>query len=311
MKIGIMSAAFPGWSFEQVLDFLSDNGFGSVEACCWPSAGGKDRKYGGVVHIDVEALSPGKAEEIWGSSQDHGVEISALGYYPNPLCDDLEQRQYIVEHLKKVIVGAQRLGVGVIGTFLGRPGSVVGRSWQATMDRHFEEFRKVWPDLVRFAADHGVRIAIEHCPMLWHDTWPGGDNLAYSPAVLHRIFEEIPDPTFGLMYDPSHFVWQRIDYVRFVDDFRDRIICVHAQDMDLDEEACYQHGILSAGIGVQKRRIPGMGRVNWNEVIKALYNIGYDWVLNIEHEDSNWEGSPERVGGGFRVARRFLESFTG
>jgi sugar phosphate isomerase/epimerase len=227
------------------------------------------------------------------------------------LADDPQHRRRVVDHLKKVIEGAQKLGVGIVGTFAGRPAGISGRSWQANLDAHFEEFLKVWPELARFAGDHDVRIAIEHCPMLWHDTWPGGDNLAYSPAILRRMFEAIPDRSFGLMYDPSHFIWQRIDYIRFIHDFRERIFCVHAQDMDLDEEMCYQHGILSAGIGIQKRRIPGMGRVQWQEVFKALYSIGYDWVMNIEHEDSNWEGSPERVGRGFLVAKKYLESFTG
>jgi sugar phosphate isomerase/epimerase len=310
MKIGIMSAAFPSLDFEEVLSFLSDNGFGSVELACWPAGAGKDRKYGGVVHIDVDSLSSTSVDEIQGRCREKGIEISALGYYPNPLHDDLKVRQRMIDHLKKVIVGAEKLGVGIVGTFTGRPSSIAGRDWHQTIDRHFEEFGKVWPDLIKFAADHNVKIAIEHCPMLWHNTWPGGDNLSYSPAIIRRCFEIVPDKNYGLMYDPSHFIWQRIDYIRFIYDFADRIFCVHAQDMDLDEEMCYHHGILSAGIEVQQRRIPGMGRVNWQEVIKALYNIGYDSAMNIEHEDSNWEGSVEKVKQGFLIARRFLEVYT-
>ncbi len=310
MKIGIMSAAFPSLDFEEVLSFLSDNGFGSVELACWPAGAGKDRKYGGVVHIDVDSLSSTSVDEIKGRCREKGIEISALGYYPNPLHDDLKVRERMINHLKKVIVGAEKLGVGIVGTFTGRPSAIVGRDWQQTIDRHFEEFRKVWPDLIKFAADHNVKIAIEHCPMLWHNTWPGGDNLSYSPAIIRRCLEIVPAENYGLLYDPSHFIWQRIDYIRFIYDFADRIFCVHAQDMDLDEEMCYQHGILSAGIEVQQRRIPGMGRVNWQEVIKALYNIGYDSAMNIEHEDSNWEGSVDKVKQGFLIARRFLEVYT-
>lgn len=309
MKIGIMSAAFPTLSFEQVLDFLSTNGFGSVEVACWPAGAGKDRKYGGVVHIDVETLSTTRVDEIKGLSQEKGIEISVLGYYANTLHDDPDHRQHVIDHLKKVIVGAEKLGVGVVGTFTGRPASLAARNWQETIDLHFVEFMKVWPDLIKFAADHNVKIAIEHCPMLWHDTWPGGDNLSYSPAILRRSFEAIPDANYGINYDPSHFVWQHIDYIRFIYDFRDRIFSVHAQDMDLDEEMAYQHGILSAGIKVQQRRIPGMGRVNWQEVIKALYNVGYNWVMNIEHEDPNWEGSVTKVQQGFLIGKKHLEGF--
>ena len=141
-----------------------------------------------------------------------------------------------------MILAAEKLDIGVVGTFTGRPSTLTARNWQETIDSHFEEFLKVWPDLIKFAADHNVKIAIEHCPMLWYDTWPGGDNLSYSPAILSRTFEAIPDEHFGIMYDPSHFIWQQIDYIRFIYDFKDRIFCVHAQDMDLDEEMCYQHG---------------------------------------------------------------------
>jgi sugar phosphate isomerase/epimerase len=311
MKIGIMSAAFPTLSFAQVLDFLSDHGFASVEAACWPAGAGRDRKYGGVVHIDVDSLDRSRAEQIRADCAAKGVELSALGYYPNALDDDLEHRGRVIAHLKQVILGAEKLGVGIVGTFTGRPAGMVGRSWQENLDRHFAEFMKVWPELVRFASDHQVKVAIEHCPMLWADSWPGGSNLAYSPAILRRMFEAVPQSNFGIMYDPSHLVWQRIDYIRFIRDFGPRIFCVHAQDMDLDEEMCYQHGILSAGIGVQRRRIPGMGLVDWREVVKALYNAGYDSVLNIEHEDPNWEGSVEKVKQCFLIAKRFLSAYTG
>lgn len=210
-----------------------------------------------------------------------------------------------------MISGAEKLGVGIVGTMTGRPAAIASRDWQENIARHLEEFKKVWPDLVRFAADHNVRIAIEHCPMLWHDTWPGGNNLAYSPAILRRMFEMIPDEHFGIMYDPSHLIWQRIDYVRFIRDFGSRIFCVHAQDMDLDDEMCYQNGILSAGIGIQQRRIPGRGRVDWQEVIKALNDVGYNYVMNIEHEDPKFEGSTDKVQEGFIAARKELELYIG
>ena len=129
MKIGVMSAAFPSLNFTQLLDFLSANGFGSVEVACWPAGSGKDRKYGGVVHIDVNALSAARVDEIKGSCREKGVELSALGYYPNALHDDPQHRKRVVDHLKAVILGAEKLGVGVVGTFTGRPAVLTGRSW--------------------------------------------------------------------------------------------------------------------------------------------------------------------------------------
>ena len=210
------------------------------------------------------------------------------------------------------------LGVDIVGTFVGRswnPGgglpALTGRDWNKHLDHNFEEFMKVWPGLVRFAVEHSVKIAIENCPMLWADTWPGGSNLPHSPAFIRRMFEAVPDGNFGLNFDPSHLVWQQIDYVRFVYDFGDRIFHVHAKDMDIDEEMFYQDGILGCGFRWQIPRLPGQGLIDWQELVAALYDVGYDFVLSIEHEDRNWEGTEELVKRGFLLAKKTLELYAG
>jgi len=313
MKIGVMSAAFPNLSLEEVATWASDSGVQMLEVCCWPAGDAKDRKYGGVVHIDVDSLTPTKASEINGLLAEKGLEISALGYYPNCLHPDPAHREHVVAHLKKVMVGAEMLGVDIVGTFVGRSWNpeLTGRDWQKDLDYNFEEFIKVWPGLVRFAAEHNVKIAIEDCPMLWADTWPGGSNLPHSPALLHRMFEAVPDENFGLNFDPSHLVWQQIDYVRFIYDFGDRIFHVHAKDMDIDEEMFYQDGILGCGFRWQIPRLPGQGLIDWQELVAALYDVGYDFVLSIEHEDRNWEGTEELVKRGFLLAKKTLELCAG
>ena len=313
MKIGVMTAAFPDLSLEELATWAADSGFEMVEIACWPAGEAKDRKYGGVVHIDVDSLTPDEASEINGMLAEKGLEISSLGYYPNPLHPDLAHREHVIAHLKKVIVGAEMLGVDIVGTFVGRTWNpeLTGREWQKDLDYNFEEFMKVWPGLVKFAADHNVKIAIENCPMLWADTWPGGSNLAFSPALLRRMFEAVPDENFGLNFDPSHLVWQKIDYIRLIYDFGDRIFHVHAKDMAIDEEMFYQDGILGCGFRWQIPRLPGQGLVDWQKVIAALYDVGYDFVLSIEHEDRNWEGTEELVKRGFLVAKKTLELYTG
>ncbi len=313
MKIGVMTAAFPNLSLEELATWASDSGFEMLEIACWPSGEGKDRKYGGVVHIDVDSLTPAKASDTNGMLADKGQEISSLGYYPNPLHPDLVHRERVVGHLKKVIVGAEMLGVDIVGTFVGRSWNpeLTGRDWNKDLDHNFEEFMKVWPGLVKFAAEHNVKIAIENCPMLWADTWPGGSNLPYSPALLHRMFEAVPDENFGLNFDPSHLVWQQIDYVRFIYDFGDRIFHVHAKDMAIDEEMFYQDGILGCGFRWQIPRLPGLGLVDWQEVVAALYDVGYDLVLSIEHEDRNWEATEELIKRGFLLAKKTLELYAG
>lgn len=313
MKIGVMTAAFPNLSLEELATWASNSGFEMVEVCCWPAGEEKDRKYGGVVHIDVDSLTPAKALEINDMLAEKGLEISSLGYYPNPLHPDLEHREHVVAHLRKVIVGAETLGVDIVGTFVGRcwNPALTGRDWNKDLDYNFEEFMKVWPGLVEFAADHNVKIAIEHCPMLWADTWPGGSNLPHSPALIRRMFEAVPDENFGLNFDPSHLVWQQIDYVRFIYDFGDRIFHVHAKDMDIDEEMFYQDGILGCGFRWQIPRLPGQGLIDWQELVAALYDVGYDFVLSIEHEDANWEATEELVKRGFLLAKKTLELYAG
>jgi len=311
MKIGLMSAAFPDMSLEDLATWAADSGFGMLELACWPAGEGKDRKYGGVVHVDVASLTPAEAGEINGMLAEKGLEISSLGYYPNPLHPDEAHREHVIAHLKRVIVGAEMLGVEVVGTFVGRTwdATVTGRNWQKDLDHNFELFVTIWPGLVKFAADHNVRIAIEHCPMLWADTWPGGSNLPHSPALLDRMFEAVPDDNFGLNFDPSHLVWQHIDYIRFVYDFGDRIFHVHAKDMDIDEEMFYQDGILGCGFRWQIPRLPGQGLIDWQKLIATLYDVGYDFVLSIEHEDRNWEGSEDLIKRGFLVAKKALEIY--
>jgi sugar phosphate isomerase/epimerase len=297
MKLGFLTAAFPDQTLEEVARWAQDSGFEALEIACWPSSGGKARRYAGVSHIDVEDFDPKRVRDLM---QRHGLEISALAYYPNNLDPDPEVRNAANDHLRRVVEAAQRLEVGVVGTF-------VGRDQHRSVDDNFEDFKKVWPPLVRFARQHDVRIAIENCPMIFSaDEWPGGRNLAYSPANWRRMFEIVPDDNFGLNLDPSHLVWQMIDYVRVVRDFAPRIFHVHAKDMEIDRDGLYEHGVMSLGVGWQVPRLPGLGEVRWDRFIAALYAIGYDWVVSIEHEDRKFEGSPELVRRGFLVARNTL-----
>lgn len=303
MKLGLLTAPLPELTLEQCAAWAAGNGFGAVEIACWPSASGATRRYAGTCHIDVDALTDAQAAEIRAMLDGYGLTVSSLAFYPNNLHPDLEQRAAANEHLKKVIVAAQKLGVGIVGTF-------IGRDQRRSIPENLEEFAKVWPPLVKFAADHGVKIAIENCPMIFsYDEWPGGTNLAYSPAIWREMFRIIPDANFGLNLDPSHLIWQMIDYERAVYDFKDRIFHVHAKDMEINRDGLYQNGVLSAGMGWQVPRLPGLGEVRWDRFISALYAVGYDFVLSIEHEDRKFEGTEELVKRGFLLARNALSPY--
>ena len=303
MKLGLLTAAFPTLHLEEVVDWAAANGFGALEVACWPAAEGAARRYAGVSHIDVDALDDDGAQRIVDLLAQRGLVISALAYYPNPLDPDPGAARAAVDHLRKVIVAARRLDVDVVGTF-------VGRDKTRGIDENLEQFARIWPELVRFAADHGRRIAIENCPMIFsRDEWPGGSNLAFAPAIWRSMFEIVPDANFGLNFDPSHLVWQFIDCPRAVHEFGARIFHVHAKDLEVRPDGLYEWGVMSAGVGWQVPRLCGLGQVDWGAFFGALYAVGYDSVTSIEHEDRAFEGSVEAVKRGFLIARDNLAPF--
>jgi sugar phosphate isomerase/epimerase len=301
MKLGLLTAPFESTPLADVADWAAAHGYPVLEIACWPRSSGAQRRYAGTSHIDVAGLGSSEAEDLVADLRARGVEVSGLGYYPNPLHPDPEHRAAVHEHLRAVMRAASLMGVPVVNTFIGNDR---GRK----PSENFAEFRKVWPELVTYAADHGVRIGIENCPMIFsEDEWPGGDNLAHSPAVWRDMFDAIPGDTLGLNLDPSHLVWQMIDAERVVEEFGSRIYHVQAKDVEIDREGLYQHGTTSIGIGWQRPRLPGLGQVDWPRFISALYRAGYTGAVVVEHEDRQFEGTDELVKRGFELARNVLQ----
>jgi sugar phosphate isomerase/epimerase len=302
MKLGIVSAALPQLSLEQLAAWAAGNHFEALELMCWPLSKA-ERRYAGVTHVDVVDFTRDQAADVSAIMSRHSLQISALGYYPNPLTPDPAQREFFIAHLQKVIVAASLLGVPIVNTF-------IGRDKDKTIEANLGEFARVWPPIIRFATEHNVSIAIENCPMIFSsDEWPGGNNIAFSPAIWRRMFEIIPDKNFGLNFDPSHLIWQMIDVPRAVSEFGSRILHVHAKDLRIDREQLYQRGILSLGMGWQIPRLPGLGEVNWPEFFSALYAVGYDGAVCIEHEDRAFEATEDLIKRGFLLARDVLRPF--
>ncbi|MDQ2781378.1 MAG: sugar phosphate isomerase/epimerase [Actinomycetota bacterium] len=303
MKLGLLTAPFPETPLTEVADWAGANGFRTLEVACWPRTGGKQRRYAGTSHIDVVKLSPSQATELTQDIARRGVDISALGYYPNPLHPDPQHRAEVQGHLRAVISAAALMGVPVVNTF-------VGNDKDRTPSENFTAFRHEWPALVSHAEEHGVRIAIENCPMIFsEDEWPGGNNLAHSPAVWRDMFEAIPSDTLGLNFDPSHLVWQMIDCERAIEEFGSRIYYVQAKDVEIDRNGLYQHGTSAAGIGWQRPRLPGLGEVNWQRFFSALYRAGYQGAVTVEHEDRQFEATDDLVKAGFLLARNTLAPY--
>ncbi len=303
MKLGLLTAAFPQLTLDEVAAWAAENGFSALEVASWPAGEGAARRYGGVCHIDADTLDDESAARIGERLSALGLTISALAYYPNPLDPDAEAREAAHRHLRKLFAAAPRLGVDTVTTFIGNDKA-------RPLPENLATFRELWPGLVRDAAARGVRVAIENCPMLFsYDEWPGGNNLAYAPAIWREMFDAIPEPNFGLNFDPSHLVWQMIDVERAVHEFGERIFHVHGKDLEVRPDGLYGHGVMSAGIGWQVPRLCGLGQVDWGRFMGALYAVGYDNVVSIEHEDRRFEDSIEAVQRGFILARNTLARF--
>ncbi len=302
MKLGLLTAPFPETPLDEVADWTAANGFTAVEIACWPASSGDTRRYAGTSHIDVADLSETRASEITGGMTERGLEISGLGYYPNPLHPDAEHQRMVIDHLKKVIAAAGKMDVPIVNTFIGADRS-------KTQDENFEGAKKVWPEIISAADDAGVRIAIENCPMIFSkDEWPSGHNLAYNPRIWRRMFEEFGE-TIGLNFDPSHLVWLMIDIESAIMEFGSRFYFFQAKDVMIDYEGLYENGTLSSGIGWQIPRLPGLGHVDWGVVFSALYRSGYDGPIIIEHEDRDFEKTDELVKRGFLIARDVLQPY--
>jgi sugar phosphate isomerase/epimerase len=302
MKLGFVSAILPDLDLEEVVSFAAQERFSCVELMCWPR-GKAERRYAGVSHIDVDELDARAAERIGALLAEKGVAISGLGYYPNPLDPDESKAQHCREHLKKVIAAAALLHVPVVNTF-------VGRDPAQSLEQSFRSFAAVWPDLVGFAESRGVKIAIENCPMLFtRDEWPGGKNLAHSPAVWRRMFSEIPSPSFGLNYDPSHLVWQQMDYVKPIYEFRDRIFHVHLKDAKIRRDLLDDVGILATPLEYHAPKLPGLGDVSWSRFVSALTDVGYQGPACIEVEDRAFEADQSARKAALVLSRDHLRQF--
>ena len=299
MKLGLLTAPFPDTPLLEVADWAVSNGYSMLEVACWPRGGGESRRYAGTSHINVARITRAQAAELIGELTSRGIVVSGLGYYPNNLHPDASHREAVNDHLKKVIRAAAFMGVPVVNTF-------IGADQRKSQSDNMIRALKVWEPIMRYAEDQGGKVAIETCPMIFSkDEWPGGHNLAYSPNAWRELFDKL-GPNLGLNLDPSHLIWQMIDIERVVREFAPRLFHVHGKDLEIDREGLYENGILSLGMGWQIPRMPGLGEVPWPRFISALYKVGYDYVVCVEHEDRNFEGTDELVKRGFQLARETL-----
>ena len=304
MKLGFITAILETYTYEEMMDFASEQGFACVEVACWP-AGGGERRYAGTSHIDVQRVVEDEsyAQHILDVNKEKGVEISSLAFYPNTMDPDNEKRAANIAHLEAVIAASAKLGVGLVTTF-------IGRDQTKTVEENYELVKQIWPPILEKAASLGVKVAIENCPMLFGpDQWPGGQNLMTTPAIWRKMFEILPYDNFGINYDPSHFVWQMIDYVKPLYEFKDKIFHVHYKDIKLYPDRLQEVGIMGYPLDFMSPKLPGLGDVDWGRYVSALTDIGYDGCTCIEVEDKAFEGSDEAIRNSLILSKRYLDQF--
>jgi len=304
MKLGFVSAILDGWSFEEMIDVAHEMGFKCVEVACWPQ-GKAERRYAGVSHIDAErVLSDSEyAKHIVDYCREKEVEISSLAFDPNPLTPDEEKRKAAVDHLMALIKASAKLGVNMVTTF-------IGRDQTKTVEENLELVEKVWKPIIRLAEEQGVRIGIENCPMLFgKDQWPGGQNLFTTPENWKKIFALLDSKNLGINYDPSHFVWQMIDYVKPVKEFRDKIFHVHFKDIKLYQDRLDRVGTMAYPLDYMQPKLPSFGDVRWDDFVGALTDIGYDGCACLEIEDRAFEGTREKILDSLRISKKYMENY--
>lgn len=304
MKLGFVSAILDQSNYEEMMDIASDLGFECVEVACWPQ-GKAERRYAGVSHIGAERVLEDEAyaKHILDYAAEKNVEISSLAYYPNTLDPDLEKRQAAVDHLMALIKASAKLGINMVTSFIGRDQS-------KTVEENLEIVKEVWPPIIKLAEEQGVKVAIENCPMLFGaDQWPGGQNLMTTPANWKKVFEILPSDNFGINYDPSHFVWQMIDYIKPIYEFKDKIFHVHYKDIKVYPDKLQEVGIMGYPLDFMSPKLPGYGDVDWGKYVSALTDIGYDGYTCIEVEDKFFEGSQKKVLDSLKLSKRYMTQF--
>ena len=302
MKLGFVSAILPELSLEEVLQLASTIGYDCVEVMCWP-VGKSTRRYAGVTHVNVSQFNEAEAERVKGLCEKYGVDISALGYYPNPLVADEGEANVYKEHIKKMIDASHILGLKGANTF-------VGRDHTKSVDDNWSRFEEVWKEIIGHAESCDVRVGIENCPMLFtNDEWPGGKNLATSPQIWSEMFARINSDHFGLNYDPSHMIWLHMDYLGPMQNFSNKLFHIHAKDVRLDRDDLNKHGIMAPPNLWHTPKLPGLGEVDWGKFFSILTSVGYDGPVCVEVEDRAYEGSLEKRKAALVQSHAYLRQF--
>lgn len=302
MKLGLLSAILAEKSFRQTVDICEQIGFEALEVACWPKQAAQ-RRYAGVTHLDVNRLSPAQLEEELAYAANHHVQISALGYYPNPLSPVEEERVTAQNHIRKLIQVAGYTGIGMVNTF-------IGRDRFRTVEENLDLYEEVWSPIVEEAEKANVRVAIENCPMIFsQDEWPGGNNLASTPAIWDEMFRRIDSDHLGLNYDPSHCVILDMDYIKPIYQYKEKLFHIHLKDTHIFQDKLDAQGRMAYPLSYMAPKLPGLGDIDWGAFCSALYDIRFDGCACVEVEDKTFEDNENSIRKGIELAYKNVSCF--
>lgn len=289
MELGLYHSCFMEWPLEPLYRWMQEKGYRYVEIHGGP-------RYTDIVWADIAS---GRDKAIRKLGERYGIEIVDIMYGGlNFLSPEIQTRKAAQEYAAMLINAAYYLEVPSISVFTGR-NPLLG------LEDNLLELPAAMAPVLELAEKRGIRVALENCPMAHH--WPPQYNIAINPVLWREIFSAIPTHVLGLNFDPSHLVWQGIDYVAAVNTFADRIVVAQAKDSEILPHVQREEGVL--GTNFWRHRIPGQGEVNWNRFIAALIEAHYQGPLVIEHEDPFYDGSTEAVEAGLDLTRSNLLQF--
>jgi sugar phosphate isomerase/epimerase len=291
MKLGLFTPVFGKLDTRQMLAKVK--ALGKVQAVELGTGG-----WPGQDHLNLDALTndAGAANTYSQMIADAGLTISALSCHGNPLHPDRRTAEQYDEVFKKSVCLAKRMGVPVVVTFSGCPGDSddakhpnwVTCPWPPEYSEVLEwQWEKkaipYWTERARFAAEHGIKVALEAHPGF----------IVYNVETMVRL-REAAGPNLGINFDPSHFFWQGVDVPAAIRALGDAIFHVHAKDVALDPRNVAVNGVIDTK---SYRRMPerswlfrsvgwGHDELEWKRVVSALRLAGYDYVMSIEHEDA-------------------------
>ena len=280
MRIGLLTTLR-----EHDVPFLARHGFESFELLAWPGD-----------PFDPTRVTDAAIDDLKSQIADRDLELSCVGYYENHFC--AARGATVTTHFIGLMAVACKLGVDTICTF-------TGRDPELSVADNIPAFKRYWTEMAQRAADLGLRVAFENCPMFHHHPFRG-INLAFTPDAWERMFDAVPAENLGLEWDPSHLICLQIDPVPTIQRFAERIFHVHAKDAEVRWDVVRERGIWDEQ--AVRHRMPGLGQVNWREVISALIEVGYTGNLDIEGaHDPVYGGALEEAG--LRVGLETLRTY--